>query len=70
MTACSRAAGRRCTAELPSDEPERAAAEPEVIAHHFTEAGLDDLAMERRARRAIRLCAAPRSRRRSRFSRR
>jgi hypothetical protein len=28
------------------DQPERAAAEPEVIAHHFTEAGLDDLAIE------------------------
>jgi hypothetical protein len=27
-------------------QPERGAAEPEVIAHHFTEAGLDDLAIE------------------------
>jgi hypothetical protein len=26
------------------DLPERAAAEPETIAHHFTEAGLDALA--------------------------
>ena len=36
----------RRAAELLSDEPERAAAEPEVVAHHFTEAGLDDLAIE------------------------
>ena len=28
------------------NEQERAAAAPEVIAHHFTEAGLDDLAIE------------------------
>ena len=28
------------------DDPERAAAEPEVIAHHFTEAGLGELAIE------------------------
>jgi predicted ATPase len=28
------------------DQPERAAGEPEVIAHHFTEAGLDDQAIE------------------------
>ena len=33
-------------AELLRDQPERAVAEPEVIAHHFTEAGLDDLAIE------------------------
>jgi class 3 adenylate cyclase len=33
-------------AEILRDDPERAAAEPEVIAHHFTEAGLDDLAIE------------------------
>ena len=33
-------------AELVRDQPERAAAEPEVIAHHFTEAGLDDQAIE------------------------
>jgi hypothetical protein len=33
-------------AEILRDEPERAAAEPEVIAHHFTEAGLDDHAIE------------------------
>jgi tetratricopeptide (TPR) repeat protein len=36
----------RRAAELLRDDPERAAAEPEVIAHHFTEAGLDDLATE------------------------
>ena len=30
----------------PARQPERAAAEPEAIAHHFTEAGLDDLAIE------------------------
>ena len=33
-------------AELLRGQPERAAAEPEVIAHHFTQAGLDDLAIE------------------------
>jgi tetratricopeptide (TPR) repeat protein len=33
-------------AEVLRDDPERAAAEPEVIAHHFTQAGLDDLAIE------------------------
>jgi class 3 adenylate cyclase/predicted ATPase len=33
-------------AELLRDLPERAAAEPESIAHHFTEASLDDLAIE------------------------
>jgi hypothetical protein len=38
-----RQALHRRAAEILRDEPERAAAEPEVIAHHFTEAGLDDL---------------------------
>jgi predicted ATPase len=33
-------------AELLSDDPGRAAAEPEVIAHHFAQAGRDDLAIE------------------------
>ena len=33
-------------AEILVAQPEPAAAEPEVIAHHFTEAGLDDLAIE------------------------
>ena len=41
-----RQALHRRVAELLRDQPERAAAEPEVIAHHFTEAGLDDLAIE------------------------
>jgi predicted ATPase len=33
-------------AETLRDEPKRAAAAPELVAHHFTEAGLDDLAIE------------------------
>src|ERR1700733_7747880 len=33
-------------AELLRVQPERAAAEPEVVAHHFTQAGLDHLAIE------------------------
>ena len=41
-----RQALHRLAAELLRDQPERAAAEPEVIAHHFTQAGLDDLAIE------------------------
>ena len=41
-----RQALHRRAAELLREEPERAAAEPEVIAHHFTEACLDDLAIE------------------------
>ena len=36
----------RRAAEILRDIPERAAAEPEAIAHHFTQAGLDDLAVE------------------------
>jgi predicted ATPase len=36
----------RRAAEILRDQPERAAAEPEVIAHHFTEAGLDGQAIE------------------------
>ena len=36
----------RRAAELLRDDKERAAAEPEVIAHHFTQAGLDDQAIE------------------------
>ena len=36
----------RRAAEILRDDPERAAAEPELIAHHLTEAGLDDLAIE------------------------
>ena len=41
-----RQALHRRAAEILRDQPERAAAEPEAIAHHFTEAGLDDLAIE------------------------
>jgi predicted ATPase len=41
-----RQALHRRAAEILRDEPERAAAEPEVIAHHFTQAGVDDLAIE------------------------
>ena len=41
-----RQALHRHAAEVLRDEPERAAAEPEIIADHFTEAGLDDLAIE------------------------
>jgi predicted ATPase len=41
-----RQALHRRAAEFLRDEPERVAAAPEVIAHHFTEAGLDDLAIE------------------------
>ncbi len=33
-------------AETLRDDPDRATAEPEIVAHHFTEAGLDDLAIE------------------------
>ena len=36
----------RRAAEILRDQPARATAEPEAIAHHFTEAGLDDLAIE------------------------
>jgi tetratricopeptide (TPR) repeat protein len=41
-----RQALHRRAAEILRDDPERAAAAPEIIAHHFTEAGLDDLAIE------------------------
>ena len=41
-----RQALHRRAAEVLRDQPERAAAEPEAIAHHFTEACLDDLAIE------------------------
>jgi predicted ATPase len=36
----------RRAAEILRDDPDRAAALPEVIAHHFTQAGLDHLAIE------------------------
>ena len=42
----SRQALHRRAAEILVGQPEAAAAEPEVIAHHFTEAGLDELAIE------------------------
>jgi tetratricopeptide (TPR) repeat protein len=41
-----RQAFHRRAGEILRDKPEGAAAEPEAIAHHFTEAGLDDLAIE------------------------
>jgi class 3 adenylate cyclase/predicted ATPase len=41
-----RQALHRRAAEILVGQPERASVEPEVIAHHFTEAGLDDLAIE------------------------
>ena len=41
-----RQALHRRAAEILRDIPERAAGEPEAIAHHFTQAGLDDLAVE------------------------
>jgi class 3 adenylate cyclase/tetratricopeptide (TPR) repeat protein len=41
-----RRALHRRAVEILREEPERAAGEPEVIARHFTEAGLDDLAIE------------------------
>jgi predicted ATPase len=41
-----RQALHRRAAETLCSQPERAAAAPEAIAHHFTEAGLDDLAIE------------------------
>jgi class 3 adenylate cyclase/predicted ATPase len=41
-----RQALHRRAAELLRDDPERATAAPEVIAHHFTQAGLDDPAIE------------------------
>jgi predicted ATPase len=41
-----RQALHRRAAEILRDDPQRAAAEPELVAHHSTEAGLDDLAIE------------------------
>jgi class 3 adenylate cyclase/tetratricopeptide (TPR) repeat protein len=41
-----RQALHRRAAETLRDQPERAAVEPELIAHHFTEAGLTDLSIE------------------------
>ena len=42
----NRQALHRRAAEILVGQPEPAAAEPEVIAHHFTQAGLDELAIE------------------------
>ncbi|HZZ24763.1 MAG TPA: AAA family ATPase, partial [Roseiarcus sp.] len=42
----SRQALHRRAAEILRNDPERAAAEPEVIAHHFTQGGIDELAVE------------------------
>ena len=42
----SRQALHRRVAEILVGQPEPAAAEPEVIAHHFTQAGLNELAIE------------------------
>ena len=42
----TRQALHRRAAEILAGQSEAAATEPEVIAHHFTEAGLDDLAIE------------------------
>ena len=47
---------------------DRAATEPEVLAHHFTQAGLTMTRSNGGARPATRRCAAPPSRRRSRIS--
>ena len=41
-----RQALHRRAAEVLRDDPERAAAAPELVANHFTEAGLNDLAIE------------------------
>jgi predicted ATPase len=41
-----RQALHRRAGEMLRDKPESAVAAPEIIAHHFTEAGLDDLAIE------------------------
>ena len=41
-----RQALHRRAGEILRDQPERATAEPEAVAHHFTQAGLDDLAIE------------------------
>jgi predicted ATPase len=60
-----RQALHRRAAEIRRDHPDGAAAEPEVIAHHFTEAGLDDLAIEWWGRAATRPCAGRPSRKRS-----
>jgi len=46
MTACSRAAARRCMLGQPKSCTKAHRQEPEALAHHFTEAGLNDLGIE------------------------
>ena len=49
MKACSGAAARRCTAAPPKScaiSPSARRPSPKSIAHHFTQAGLDDQAIE------------------------
>jgi predicted ATPase len=41
-----RQALHRRAAELLRDDPERAASAPEIVAHHFTQGGLEELAIE------------------------
>jgi predicted ATPase len=61
-----RQALHRRAAEILRDDPDRGTAAPEVIAHHFTEAGLDDFAIEWWGKaRGIRPFAAPHFRRQS-----
>jgi predicted ATPase len=56
---------RRIAETLRDRFADKAAAEPEVLAHHFTQAGVSDAAIECGARPTIRLSAAPPFRRRS-----
>jgi hypothetical protein len=59
----------RRVAEILLDRfPDTAAAEPEVLAHHFARAGLTDAAIEWWGKAATRRCAVQPSRRRSRIS--
>ena len=58
----------RRVAEILRDDPERAAAEPEVLAHHFTQPASTIPRSNGGARPATRRCAAPPSRKRSRIS--
>jgi predicted ATPase len=61
----TRQALHRRAADILVAQPHPAAAEPEVIAHHFTEAGLEDLAIEWWGKPATRRFGAQPSRRRS-----
>jgi predicted ATPase len=60
-----RQALHRRAAEILRDDPERAAAEPEVIAHHFTRPGSKTWPSSGGDERAIRRCAVRRSKRQS-----